>query len=297
MAKKTTPVNDDLDLDDISLDDLAVDTPASTPKAQAATGLNVMDFSAFEEGIEEITQESESFIKGLVYGKNGTGKTHLGGTMPGPRLFIDINEHGLKSVVGAQGDQKKRTIDTFDLFQMAYWYLKNGKHDYKSIIIDNATSLQKLMLNHIMGKEQNWDATKDLDMPSQREYGFLSQYMQRWLIDFRNLPMNVLFIAQENSMGDDDLDGNEPTVFPQLTKSVRGILGGAVDFVGQTYIKVTDVQKDGKLIPVTKFCMRIGPNPKYVTKIRLPQTCAKAAPGSIANPSFRAIDKIMRGEF
>lgn len=297
MAKNETkkkPSEDltfDADFDD--LDSIAV----STPPPQAASGLAVMDFSAFEEGIEEITVDSESHVKGLVYGKNGTGKTHLGGTFPGPKIFLDINERGLRSVVGAEGDQKKRSIETFEMFQMAYWYLKNGKHPFKTVVVDHLTNLQKIMLNHIMGKEQNWDPSKDLDMPSQREYGFLSQLMQRWVLDFRNLPMNVLFIAQENSSNDDDLDSNEHSVFPQLTRSVRGIVGGAVDFIGQTYIKVTDVQKDGKLIPVTKFCMRVGPNPKYVAKIRLPQTCTKQAPLAIANPSYRAIEKIMRGDF
>lgn len=273
------------------------DIPVMAPPAKAS-GLNVMDFSAFEDGIEDITSESEAYIKGLLYGKNGTGKTYICGTFPGPRLFLDIRERGLKSVVGAEGDQQKRVVDTFEMFQMAYWYLKSGKHGYQTVVLDNITNLQKLVLDYVMGKEENWDPNIDKDMPSRREYGYLSQFMQTWLINFRNLPMNVIFIAQEKSGEDSDIESSEPTVYPQLTTSVRGIIGGAVDFIGNTFIKLVEqTTESGATISIPKYCLRIGPNVKYVTKIRLPQTCHKSAPNAIANASFAKLKKIMEGEF
>lgn len=274
------------------------DIPVNMPPPAKAQGMAVMDFSMFEEGIEEITAESEAYIKGLLYGRNGTGKTYIAGTFPGPRLFLDIKERGLKSVVGAEGDQKKRVVDTFEMFQMAYWYLKAGNHGFETVVLDNVTNLQKLILDHVMGKEENWDPTRDKDMPSQREYGYLSQYMQTWLINYRNLPMNVIFIAQEKSTDDTDLDSSQPVVFPQLTTSVRGIIGGAVDFVGNTFIKMAEVkQESGATVTVPKYCLRLGPSSKYVTKIRLPQTCSKSAPAAIANASYAKLKKIMEGEF
>lgn len=276
------------------------DIPLTGSKPPAtAQGMSIMDFSAFEEGIEEITSGSENYIKGLIYGKNGTGKTYISGTFPGPRLFLDIRERGLKSVVGAKGEQQKRVVDNFEMFQMAYWYLKNGNHNYETVVLDNITNLQKLILDYAMGKEENWDPNVDKDMPSMREYGYLSQFMQTWLINFRNLPMNVVFIAQEKSGSDADLDSSEPTVFPQLTTSVRGIIGGAVDFIGNTFIKLVEVTNEdkGTTTIVPKYCLRIGPSVKYVTKIRLPQTCKKTAPSAIANASFAKLQKIMEGDF
>jgi hypothetical protein len=293
--KKSQTIDLDEDLDTLdTIDDLSDDVVATT---QEASGLNVMDTAEFEDGIEDITEESEGYVKGLVYGRNGTGKTRFGSTLPGPRIFLDINDRGTKSAVGAQGINKKRPIDTFDLFQMAYWYLKGGNHPYVSVVIDHLSNLQKLMLNWIMKKESNWDPLKDMDMPSKRDYGGLSQLMQRWILDFRNLPMNVLFIAQENSSDDDDIDSDVPTVFPQVTRSVRGIIGGAVDFIGQTYVRESIVSRDGKETKSTKFCMRLGPSSKYTTKIRLPVGCAKQAPAAIVNPTFESINKLMRGEF
>ena len=318
MAKTTTKPQTEIlvdDLDDIEISDSEKldltdeltqskveadfdDIPVNMPPPAKPTGMSVMDFSMFEEGIEEITAESEAYIKGLLYGRNGTGKTYIAGTFPGPRLFLDIKERGLKSVVGAEGDQKKRVVDTFEMFQMAYWYLKSGNHDFETVVLDNVTNLQKLILDHVMGKEENWDPTRDRDMPSQREYGYLSQYMQTWLINYRNLPMNVIFIAQEKSTDDTDLDSSQPVVFPQLTTSVRGIIGGAVDFVGNTFIKMAEVKTEsGATVTVPKYCLRLGPSSKYVTKIRLPQTCSKTAPAAIANASYAKLKKIMEGEF
>lgn len=271
----------------------------SMPPPAKPEGLSVMDFSLFEDGLEEITADSEAYIKGLLYGKNGTGKTYICGTFPGPRLFLDIRERGLKSVVGAEGDQMKRVVDTFEMFQMAYWFLKSGNHDFETVVLDNVTNLQKLILDHVMGKEENWDPTRDRDMPSMREYGYLSQYMQTWMINFRNLPMNVIFIAQEKSDDDVDLDSSNPSVFPQLTASVRGVIGGAVDFIGNTFIKMVEpVDENGKRQPaVARYCLRIGPSTRFVTKIRLPQTCKKNAPSAIANASHAKLKKIMEGDF
>jgi hypothetical protein len=183
------------------------------------------------------------------------------------------------------------------MFQMAYFYLRDGKHNFKTVVIDNVTNLQKLMLNYISDKEANWDPSKDKDMPTRRDYGSLSQYMQRWLIAFRNLPMNVIFIAQETSKDDDDIDSNEPTVFPQVTSSVRGILGGCVDFVGHTYVTEKEEVVNEKTVKRTKFCMHLRPNSKYQCKIRLPINCPKEAPVAIINPQFGSIVKIMKGEF
>jgi phage nucleotide-binding protein len=274
------------------------DIPVSMPAPAKASGIGVMDFSAFADGIEDITAESESYIKGLLYGKNGTGKTYICGTFPGPRLFLDIRERGLKSVVGAKGDQQKRVVDTFEMFQMAYWYLKAGNHGYETVVLDNITNLQKLILDYAMGKEENWDPNVDKDMPSRREYGYLSQFMQTWIINFRNLPMNVVFIAQEKSGDDTDLESTEPTVYPQLTTSVKGIIGGAVDFIGNTFIKLVEEKtENGAILTTPRYCLRLGPSVKFVTKIRLPQTCTKTAPSAIANASYAKLKKIMEGDF
>lgn len=292
MAKrqKVNPTIEDIDLEDDNLgqDDLLEETVATT---QAATGLNIMDFSEFTDGIQDITLETEEYIKALFYGPNGTGKTTIAGTFPGPRLILDINERGTRALAGTV-DSKKRFIDTFDMFQMAYWFLKSGNHPFKTVVLDNVTTLQELAMKFVMGKEADFDASKDMDMPTKRDWGGLSQVMKRWLIDFRNLPMNVVFIAQEKKTNDDDLESDEVSVFPQVSGSVRAILGAAVDVIGRTYTTET-VDEEGK--SHLKFCMRILPNSRYMAKVRLP--IGAVAPPSIVNPNYAALQKIMSGQW
>lgn len=291
-AKKTNPMIDDIDLDD----DLTLDTSVEVTSSVEPSSMPVMDYSAFAEGIEEITKESEEFTKALIYGPNGTGKTTISGTFPGPRLILDINERGTKALVGTDGSSK-RFIDTFELFQMSYWYLRAGKHPFKTVVLDNVTTLQELAMKFIMGKEAIYDSSKDMDMPTKRDWGGLSQIMKRWLIDFRNLPMNVVFIAQDkrNDEGDVDLntddDDRDPTVFPAISKSARSILGGAVDVIGYTFKTVTKTEEGAVR---KKFGLRLTSD-KHVSKIRTP--VGAYCPTVILNPQYDALKKIMDGDY
>lgn len=284
----TIPPDKDDDHDSLLEDDDMIDLPVATPIAPV--GLAVMDFSLFEEGIEEITAESEDKIKALIYGPNGTGKNTISATFPGPILVLDINERGTKSMVGID-NIKKRSVDTFELFMMAYWYLKSGKHPFQTVVLDNVTTLQELVMKFIMKKEADFDSSKDMDMPTKRDWGGLSQVMKRWLIDFRNLPMNVVFIAQEKRTNDDDLASDEVSVFPQVSGSVKAILGAAVDVIGRTY--VVEHETENGIVP--RYCMRIQPNTTYLAKIRVP--VGGSSPASIANPSYAALKKIMSGQY
>ena len=294
MAKKlkTNPMIDldfnDLDADSLDNEDELLNTPVATPISPENEA--VMDFSEFEDGITEINLETENEMKVLVYGPNGTGKTYMTGTFPGPVLVLDINEKGTKSLIGTGA--KKREIQTFEMFQMAYWYLKSGKHPYKTVVLDNVTTLQEMAMRYVMGKEADIDISKDMEMPTKRDWGGLSQVMKRWLIDFRNLPMNVVFIAQERRSSDDDLENDQVTVFPQVSASVRAILGAAVDVIGNTYIRETE-DANGKVI--VRYCMRVAANQKYMAKCRVPR--GAKCPIAIVNPSYQALKKIMNGEY
>lgn len=300
MAKssKTNPTIENIDLDeeakkvdDFGDDDMIDLTQVAT--TLPATGLNVMDFTEFASGIEDVTLESEDFIKALLYGPNGTGKNTIANTFPGPRLVLDINERGTRSMVGVP-DTQKRKVDTVDMFMMAYWFLKSGNHNFKTVILDNVTTLQEVFMKSILKKESDFDMSKDIDMPTKRDWGGLSQMMKRWMIDFRNLPMNVVFIAQEKKLNDDDLESDEVSVFPQVSASARSILSAAVDVIGRTY--VTEVSHPDKPeVMIAKYCMRITPNSRFQAKIRIP--VGATTPASIVNPSYAALKKIMNGGY
>jgi phage nucleotide-binding protein len=292
-AEKKNPLIEDIDLDfesdKVEMDDMD-DIQVATPKSPI--GMNIMDFSEFEAGIEDISLAAD-YMKALIYGPNGTGKNTIASTFPGPILVLDINEKGTRSMIGhEQGNVKKRFLDTFEMFVMAYWYLKTGNHPYKTVVIDNATTLQEIGMRFVMKKEADNDLNKDMDMPNKHDWGNLSQLMKKWVIEFRNLDMNVVFIAQEKRTNDEDLDSDEVSVFPQVIASVKAILGAAVDVIGRTYV-VDSEDAEGKSI--VKFCMRVLPNTTYMAKIRLP--IGAKSPTSLVNPSYAALKLIMDGNY
>lgn len=288
--KKTQNTSSDFDLD-LNLDEPIPESPPEGIAVQKTVSSDLGDFSEFEQGIQPITYESEDFVKALIYGPNGTGKTTIAGTFPSPIIF-DINERGTRVLATEDGLIKKRSVDQFEMLVQGFWYLKNGNHPYKTVVLDNITTLQEVAMKYIMNKEADFDLSKDMDMPTKRDWGGLSQILKRWLIDFRNLPMNVIFIAQERRDKDEDLESDEASVYPQVTPSVRGILGAAVDVIGRTYVKeVADSEGKTK----NKFCMRVAPGPKYLAKIRL--SSGAQTPNSIVNPRYESLIKIMNGGY
>jgi phage nucleotide-binding protein len=288
--RKKQEISSDFDLD---LDDsTSMNEVPEGMTTQAKTSIDLGDFSEFESGIQAITYESEEHIKALFYGPNGTGKTTVAGTFPNPIIF-DVNERGTRVLATEDGRVKKRAVDAFEMLVQGYWFLKAGKHPYKTVVIDNITTLQEVAMRYIMNKEADFDLSKDMDMPTKRDWGGLSQILKRWLIDFRNLPMNVVFIAQEKRDKDEDLESDDASVYPMVTPSVRGIIGAAVDVIGRTYVSETTNPDTGKI--KTRFCMRLAPGPRYLAKIRLP--AGAQTPNSIVNPSYAALQKIMNGEY
>jgi hypothetical protein len=121
-------------------------------------------------------------------------------------------------------------------------------------------------------------------------------------MDIRGLPVNSVFIAQERVFngGDEEDDGVDqlaPEVGTKLMPSVNKDLCASVNIVANTFIriKVTKKKVDGKTERVIKkqFCLRLGPNEVYTTKIRKPKGIE--APDYIVDPSYRKIIDIVKG--
>lgn len=185
------------------------------------------------EGIQSVRQrivplaEADPFIKILVYGINGSGKTRLGGS--GPRPFVlDCNDHGTKSIRDRPGEAF--FAQSWEDVVFAYWFLKQGGHDYETLVVDNLTMMQNLCSAFVL-KEMARDGLTDPKQASQREWGKIKQYMGPQILDFRNLPMHVVFIAQERTVDNDDEERTERV--PDMSPGVRAYATSCVDIVGR----------------------------------------------------------------
>jgi len=249
---------------------------------------------AVVQGISDVGDLEENHVA-LFYGKSGRGKTKTASTFPVPNLFIDINnEKGLKTVRNVPGIKVAR-VRSWDDFEDLYWWLKKGQN-FKTITLDQITGLQELGVSNIRQKRSK----KAGDLFSQKNWGELSGDMKTWLGHYRELSdlYNVIFLAHERAFdtGDEDDDNDlDPSVSARVMPSVGDFVAGACDIIGQNFIRSTQVKVDGKSVNKTQFCMRIGPHPIYVTKIRRPAE-AGPLPAYIVNPSYAKLVALERGE-
>jgi phage nucleotide-binding protein len=219
----------------------------------------------------------DPWIKICVYGRNGTGKTTFAASATGKTLIIDCNERGSLAVRDKQ-DIDFYPLEYWDQLDWIYWYLKAGQHEYTTVAIDTVTSLATIGMKWVLGDEYSRDPSRDPQMPDKRHWGKLGEVMKTSIINFRNLPMNVVFCAQERTTTLEDEDGGTvQEIHPEISPSPRSTLLAAVDIIGRLY--VAETEKDGK--KVSERRMLVGPHPKYISKDR-----SGKLPRTVRNPTI-----------
>lgn len=253
----------------------------------------------YDELIKRIRPAGENLknVKAAFYGRSGTGKTTLSATFPAPILLLDIKEEGEDSIADMGKTVKVLPIYFWEEIEQIYWYLKSGDHQFKTVVIDTVTQMQALKMEAIkssMGKSGAGLITKQM-------WGMISGELQTWIINYRDLPMNVVFLAQDrvnkNDDGDDESDEQlDPEVGPAIMPSAAKTLNASVKVIGQTYLKEVIRKEKGKGITrEVEYRLRLGPHAFYTTKIRKPRE--RYLPEFITNPTYDMIAQIIRGEY
>lgn len=236
-----------------------------------------------------------NYLVSLFYGRSGTGKTTLAATYPKKCLFLDFRDKGTDSIRDVEGIDVLEILEWDDV-EDTYWALKKDAKSYKSLVIDTVSGMQTLAISKVK-EDNNVGETENL---SRRNWGEVAGLMTTWIMNYRDLPMHVVFLAADRTKNasddDEDVDDErlEPEVGPSLIPSVARILNASVEVIGNTYIRQRKRAEGDKIIEVTSYMLRIGPHPYYITKIRSPKVFK--TPGSIANPTFKKILKITKGE-
>ena len=109
--------------------------------------------------------EANPYVKILVYGRNGAGKTRFAATGPSV-VMLDVNEEGTRSAKGTGA--KKFQVETWADIGDVSWYLKAGNHSYESVAIDTVTALNRLVLKMVMGEAEDRDPNRELSTPDRR---------------------------------------------------------------------------------------------------------------------------------
>jgi hypothetical protein len=193
----------------------------------------------------------------LVHGEEGTGKSWLGQTTPGPRLVLDA-EGGSRAPWKPDGNGSGVRVKTceweisredppyasgswetcwaairnFDDMNTAYEWLVSGDHDFRSIVIDSVTEIQKRCKDDIGGTDKL--RIQDWDLMLIRMDALIRQY--RDLVFHKTNPLDaVVFLA----MTQEKAEKWKPAVQGALSIS----LPGYVDVEGYLYVAQTEEEK------------------------------------------------------
>lgn len=228
-----------------------------------------------------------------IWGHPGTGKTTLISTFPKPILLLDIAENGSESAKSSDlksGDITVIPITEFDQMEEALEIaLEDG---FKTVVIDNMTGNQAQCHEKIKEEEGKSKMTQPM-------FGTASQLQKKLIMSYKELTeegiIPVFICHSRTDEVETEMDEAIASIGPQMTPAISQFLCGTSQIVGQTYIKeITEVVK-GKRNTHMEYCLRVGPNPHFVTKIQKPKDAG--CPEYIIDPTYDKIMDIVRGKY
>lgn len=244
-----------------------------------------------------------------LYGPSGTGKTTLSASWPKPILYVNIRDNGTDSISDVKDVDVVHIDNSSEMTELMLWCAakaNKGKLKYGTIVFDTLTQFQGILVEEMgVNKKLSKKGKKagDFGTLTKQDWGQIAGDMKALIMDGRNLGIESVFICQQRIFGlpdeeDDGIEQVDPEVGPKLMPSVKNDLNASVSIIGNTFIRLkikTVTNKDGKKEKEAKkiYCLRIGPNEVYTTKIRKPKRIE--VPDYIVDPDFAKIKKIMKG--
>jgi hypothetical protein len=209
----------------------------------------------------ETTQRRERYLKLLIYGNYGVGKTTLAGTATdvegmGDVLIINA-EAGDLSLAEFEGldeitVQDFRTLGRINEFLKQHCKARDEgdtdklkqleaavrgceakdikePREYRTVIIDSLTELEAYCFNQLLGITDTTRLDEDPQSAEWTEYKKNHTMMLRVVRAFRDLPMHVIFTASEQFQQDESKRYKySPDLTGKLSKKVQGFM----DMVG-----------------------------------------------------------------
>lgn len=210
---------------------------------------------------------SLDYAKVVLYGPPGSGKTTMGATFPNV-LFLSA-ESGLLSIRDKAIDVW--TINEWEDAEEAFAFLRKGDHPYKSVVIDSLTEVQKKLHEHIVrkfpGKRRDYE-----DLMSQSDWGYAIDRMRKMCRAFRDLPMNVVFIALDQTETTEEESTTKPALSGKtLSTELLGWVDAAIYCPGPVKDEDGNTHYYGQTIPAkgrqAKLRVPPGVNPPAVIEL------------------------------
>lgn len=223
----------------------------------------------------------------LIYSRNKKGKSTLAISAGIERTLVLDPEHGTDEM--KQKNPHVWHIDKWEDLDEAYQFLRYGKHNYQWVVPDGLTRMSNMALKYVMKVQEEKSLDRIPGMVQQRDYGKSGELMKTMLNNFHNLPMGVIFTAQErmeeasDSEEDEDVESGGAAYVADLPKGVRGNVNSIVDVIGRLYVVKNDAGKAERRL-------WIGESLKYDTGYR----SDFVLPDYLKNPTIPKLVRLMR---
>jgi hypothetical protein len=181
--------------------------------------------------------EEVPFLNILLYAETGVGKTRLGGSAAEvegmfPLLLVDT-EAGRTTLRQFSPEVRKRieivvAKERKEIEKVYAELVMDTSGYYKTVMLDSATEIQDLDMITIMRDVIRRDPERDVDVPSQREWGVSRSHMRKIIRAYRDLPMHTIVTAL---VIEDKEDGRQPRYYPSLPGKLKSEVGGFMDIV------------------------------------------------------------------
>ncbi len=237
-----------------------------------------------------------------IYGRSGHGKTTLAGTFPKPIILIDCKDEGTESVTDNEVDEVYE-VGSVEEIEDAYWYCQElaERGRIGTVVIDTTTAMQRIVIEEVGGKRAAASGKKagDWGTMKQKDWGKVSGIMTDLITRFKDLDCETVFLAQEKvfdpSDSDDDTEGEVlPEVGPANMKSVAAHICASSSFIGHVFVRMVEVKIKMKKRRRPEYCIRVGPNPVYITKVRKPRSIE--LPDFVSDPTFKKLQQLKTGK-
>lgn len=274
--------------------DLGIEVATPTEEEEETTLTVVPDEPAPSKEFEAVVAEANSlldqlmaritpvgnkskYLKILVYGMPGTGKTVFTATAPNP-LIVDV-EKGSHSINNHPELRHVQALEFKSIFQVEQLINFLGAKEpaldaYETIVIDSYSELQKRDLDEIVRVEAAKDAARNKYLPIGADYNVNTEHMRQIASALRDLDRHIIVTCHVKEEKDDTT--GRLLVRPNLTPKLAGTLAGIFDVVG--YMSTTTQGEN------TIRTLQVHPTVNVTAKTRIGNL-----PAVIENPTFSDI--------
>jgi hypothetical protein len=185
----------------------------------------------------------------MVYADSGAGKTVFAASVPRV-LFIAPEDTGIISAVNLGYKFDKITVKSWSDFVRAYEYCYDNMDElvkkYDWFAIDSITKMQEICLTELVESQAAARKAKDQDpdLPQIQDYQKLYILINRMVLAFNDLPVNVIYTALARNV--EDPDGNEflmPMIGSNKATDYRVAMQVASHMTSYGYFKIEIVEK------------------------------------------------------